>query len=132
MNRDYIVIGSIGYAQLGQDDYYQKEQVERKVLIDLVKENELFHVPEKLHGKCYLKHKAFQHECGTYKELCVIYHDDVDEEEEFWDWVNSMEEFDFESEEIMEKCAAVHREMYPMQVHYRGKKVEQNLKIVNE
>lgn len=26
MNTDYIVIGSIGYAQLGQDDYYQREQ----------------------------------------------------------------------------------------------------------
>ena len=45
--------------------------------------------------------------------------------------VNSMEEFDFESEEIMEKCAEVHREMYPMQVHYRGKKDNQNLKIAN-
>ena len=83
MNTDYIVIGSIGYAQLGQDDYYQKEEVERKVLIDLVKENELFHVPENLHGRCYLKHKAFHHEFGTYKEMCVIYHDDVDEEDEF-------------------------------------------------
>ena len=30
---DYIVIGSIGYAQLGQDDYYQKEQVEKKFLL---------------------------------------------------------------------------------------------------
>ena len=35
------------------------------------------------------------------------------------------------SGESPEKCAAVHREMYPMQIHYRGKKDEQNLKIVN-
>ena len=63
--------------------------------------------------------------------------DDEELNEKFWNWVNEMECFDFESEEILEMCNKKHREMFDLEVHYKketGKEDEtgNNLKIVNE
>lgn len=117
-NQDYIVIGSIGFAQVGSGDFFAKEKVERQVIQEIVTKNEIFKIPERLSSIARLKYKGFPHDFGTYYELCVIYKvdpidDNEDLAEKFWDWVNEMECFDFETEEIMARC----RELY-------GKNVE--------
>ena len=138
MLTDYIVLGSIGYAQVGQDDYFKKEKVESAVLVDLITNNSIFKIPDEFLSDCFLRLKKFQHDFGSYKELCLIYNqdffDDLEDDEElnekFWNWVNEMECFDFESEEMIEKCRTKYFEQFPMRVSYRSKKEEkQNLKI---
>ena len=139
MVTDYIVLGSIGYAQVGQDDYFKKEKVESAVLVDLITNNSIFKIPDEFLSDCFLRLKKFQHDFGSYKELCLIYNQDFfdeldpSEENEFWTWVNQMECFDFESEEILEMCNKKHREMFNLEVHYKKEdEVGNNLKIVNE
>lgn len=135
---DYIVLGSIGFAQLGTDDFFNCEKVETLVLQELISQNKLFKIPKKFENHCKIRMKSFQHDFGTYKELCLIYQqeflDDIEDDEElndkFWLWVNEMESFDFESEEMIEKCRIKHHELFPMRVVYRSKKeVNTNLKI---
>lgn len=145
MVTDYIVLGSIGYAQVGQDDYFKKEKVESAVLVDLIVNNSIFKIPDEFLSDCFLRLKKFQHDFGSYKELCLIYNqdffDDLEDDEElnekFWNWVNEMECFDYESEEILEMCNKKHREMFDLEVHYKketGREDEtgNNLKVVNE
>ena len=140
MLTDYIVLGSVGYAQVGQDDYFKKEKVESAVLVDLIINNSIFKIPDEFLSNCFLRLKKFQHDFGSYKELCLIYNqdffDDLEDDEElnekFWNWVNEMECFDYESEEILEMCNKKHREMFNLEVHYKkGNETGNNLKIAN-
>ena len=133
---DYIVLGSIGFAQLGTDDFFNCEKIETLVLKELIQENDLFKIPDDFKQHCNITMKSFSHDFGTYKELCLIYsqefYDELDssEENKFWIWVNEMECFDYESEEMIEKCKTKYFEEFPMKVSYRSKKEEkQNLKI---
>ena len=96
----------------------------------------MFKIPENFKEYCRITMKSFSHDFGTYKELCLIYnqefYDELDssEENKFWLWVNGMECFDYESEEMIEKCKTKYFKEFPMKVSYRSKKEEkQNLKI---
>lgn len=140
MVTDYIVLGSVGYAQVSQDDYFKKEKVESAVLVDLIINNSIFKIPDEFLSNCFLRLKKFQHDFGSYKELCLIYNqdffDDLEDDEElnekFWNWVNEMECFDYESEEILEMCNKKHREIFNLEVHYKkGNETGNNLKIAN-
>lgn len=100
---DYFNIGSPGYAQVGQDDYYDKLKIE-KAVVNLHIEKE-YPIPEELKDICYFKWKSFPHDFGTYHELCLIYNNRiVDEWEEnddpraqqFWDFANKCEDMDFD------------------------------------
>lgn len=111
---DYLVVGSNGFAQVGDPDYYKKNLVEMNYLLDLI--NEKFSVPEKFSFTCFFAKKSFSHEFGTYHEI-VLYFDDVvldewkDSDDEFsqdlfnvfWDWFNQVEAFDLESIEITKR-----------------------------
>ena len=122
--------------RLGTDDFFNCEKIETLVLKELIQENDLFKIPDDFKQYCNITMKSFPHDFGTYKELCLIYsqefYDELDpsEENEFWTWVNEMECFDYESEEMIEKCRTKYFEQFPMKVSYRSKKEEkQNLKI---
>ncbi len=135
MNTDYVVIGSIGFAQLGSGEYFEKEKIEKEVIQEIIAENEIFKIPKKFAGIASLRYKSFSHDFGTYRELCVVYipdfFDDNEEmEDAFWNWVNEMESFDFESEEIIERCQKLYFKKNGMKVIQGGKSGEQGLKIV--
>lgn len=137
-NTDYIVIGSIGFAQVGTNKYSEKEEIEKKVIQEIVKKEEIFKIPTNILDVVRLVYKRFNHDFGEYFELCVVYNEELldlneDLEVEFYKWVNQMEEFDFESEEIMERCNELYREEFSMTVIKGGKDNDDdinNLKIV--
>ena len=122
---DYCVIGSIGFAQVGTGEYFAKEKVEKQVILEIAQTNPLFKIPEKLQGKARLSYKSFPHDIGVYYELCVIYDLDIEndgyQETLLWDWINRMCEFDFESEEILEKCQSIYGKTVEMQLLPGGK-----------
>lgn len=60
---DYLVVGSNGFAQIGDPDFYKKNLVEMYYMLDLV--NEKFPVPEKFSFTCFFVKKSFPHEFGT-------------------------------------------------------------------
>lgn len=136
MNTDYVVIGSIGFAQLGSGEYFEKEKIEKQVIQEIVTKNEIFKIPTEFAGMASLSYKSFPHDFGTYRELCLVYvpgflDDDEEKQDVFWTWVNEMESFDFESEEIMERCSELYFEQNRMRIIPGGKGSEgDNLRIV--
>lgn len=115
-NYDYLVIGSIGFHQVGDIYETSKRLVENAVIKKLVT-TKRFKVPTFLSGIAWLQIKTFHHDAGSYDELCVIYDyvkindwERASEEEvqelfhEFWNWVNHLEEFNWESEELLQRC----------------------------
>lgn len=136
-NTDYEVIGSIGFAQVGTGEYFAKEKVEKAVIKEIIAKEKIFTTPPDLLGIARLVYKRFSHDFGEYYEVCVIYSQeliDTDDtfEEELWDWINDMQSFDFESEEIMERCQELYQKENPMTVIIGGKKKADNnhLKIM--
>jgi len=111
---DYLVVGSNGFAQVGDPDYYKKNLVEMNFLLELI--NEKFPVPGKFTFTCFYAKKSFPHDFGTYHEIVLYFDDAVLDEwkdsedeftrnlfDEFWDWFNQVEAFDLESEEITKR-----------------------------
>lgn len=111
---DYLVLGSNGFAQVGDPDYFAKIKVELRILLDSFKEN--YPIPEPFISMAYYSIKAFHHDFGTYHEIVLIYDDcqlsgwessDLDLENElfdkFWDWFNSAEAANMESDELTDK-----------------------------
>jgi len=111
---DYLVLGSNGFAQVGDPDYFAKSKIELHILLDFFKEN--YPVPEPFINMAYYSVKAFPHDFGTYHEIVLIYDDcklsgwessEVNLESElfdkFWDWFNSAEAADMESVELTDK-----------------------------
>ena len=107
---DYLVIGSNGFAQVGTPEYLQKNQIEMRVLLEHLINN--FPIPDELSNMCFYKVKWFQHDFGSYSEIVLIYNDSIlgdweDEEPEifdrFWDWFNSVESVDLESDELTQR-----------------------------
>ena len=104
---DYLVIGSNGFAQVGNPEFMQKNQVEMRVLLEYLKSN--FPIPNDFSNICYYKIKWFQHDFGSYSEIVLIYNNSIlgdweDEEPEifdrFWDWFNTVESVNMEDEEL--------------------------------
>ncbi len=52
-----MFLGSVGYAQVGQDDYFKKEKVESAVLVDLIINNSIFKIPDEFLSNCFFKIK---------------------------------------------------------------------------
>ncbi len=120
-----LTIGSIGFAQLGADDYYDKRQIEKQVLKDLL-ETPTFE--NKFMDLCKIKIVKEPYEYESYDEIAIVFNchkmyelEESDEERfnEFWEWVNELEAFDFESEELMEKCERLYAESYILSVVHR-------------
>ena len=115
---DFINIGSIGFAQVGSEDYYTTRRIERDVIYEFIQNDKRFKIPEQFSGMCHLAIKSFDHDFGSYDELVLKYNENIleqwaydeDENDEegqnvaFWAFVNSLESIDFETEELMNEC----------------------------
>lgn len=108
---DYICIGANGFAQVGNENYFEKNRVEMKILMETIQRE--FPIPQRFEHILNYKVKSFPHDFGTYHEIVLIYNDSIldDKEDtdnpedqtfidEFWEFVNKVESFDLESEEL--------------------------------
>ena len=108
---DYLVVGSNGFAQVGDPDYFTKVKIELRILLEFLQTN--YPVPDEFTSKANYYIKAFNHDFGTYHEVVVIFDDQylsilMDSElepdtalfDKFWNWFNSVESVDLESEEL--------------------------------
>ena len=108
---DYLVVGSNGFAQVGDPDYFTKAKIELRILLKFLQTN--YPVPEEFASKTYCCIKAFNHDFGTYHEVVVIFDDQYlstleDSElepdavlfDKFWNWFNFVESVDLESEDL--------------------------------
>ena len=119
---DWIYIGSNGFAQLGDPLYREKDSAERRVIFQILEENKELHIPDEFSAVAEFSWRGQQHDFGVYHDLNIKYRfmvvnrweeDDPEKHERFWSWINTLESFDFESEEIKEKCEQKWFEMYP-------------------
>jgi len=106
---DYLTIGSNGYAQVGQPDFYQKNKIEMRVLMEYLENHHT--IPEEFSNMCCYKVKWFQHDFGDYSEIVLYYNDrqledweesDPEKSVRFWNWFNDIESVDLESEALTE------------------------------
>jgi hypothetical protein len=115
------IVGSIGFAQVGRDDYRPKMRIEMEILSKAVKEK--FPFLEPIASEMYYRVVGFPHDFGTYHELCIMYPNDWDlvdideidhalecgntvEEHEskawyFWNWFNTIEDWLGDAEELL-------------------------------
>ncbi len=109
-NFDNIHIGSSGFAQVGEFDYYIKQQIEAGVLLEHIRKT--YPMPKEIEHVAILKWGSNSHDFGIYHELEVKYIqrtvEDWEVEEDprfdiFWDWINTLECIDFEAPELIEK-----------------------------
>lgn len=107
---DYLCIGSNGFAQVGSPDFFEKNEVEMKFLMEYLIGNHP--IPEEFTTICWYKEKWFRHDFGDYSEIVLIYNDriledweeyDPDKFNRFWDWFNEVESVNLESEIISQR-----------------------------
>jgi hypothetical protein len=111
---DYLVLGSNGFAQIGDSAFYDKLRIEMRVLLDYFQSS--FPIPQKFKTLAYYSVKTFQHDFGDYHEI-VLWYDrsyfdsledsEIDSENEifdlFWTWFRVIESADLESEELTDQ-----------------------------
>ena len=116
---DYLVIGSNGFAQVGSPDFFQKNNVEMRVLIEYLKNNHP--IPEEFWHMCEYRVKWFTHDFGRYSEIVLIYDDrvlnlwdehDPEKYNRFWDWFNLVEGVDLETEALTSAIKTKYAEHY--------------------
>ena len=108
---DYLVLGSNGFAQIGNSAFYEKLKVEMRVLLDYFRNN--FTIPQKFKTLAYYSVKTFHHDFGDYQEIVLWYDRDYidsleDSETEsdsevfdlFWSWFRVIESADLESDQL--------------------------------
>jgi hypothetical protein len=114
---DYLCIGSNGFAQVGSPDFFEKNEVEMKFLMEYLQTN--YPIPEDFKSICWYKEKWFRHDFGDYSEIVMIYKDRVLEEweesdpdkfDKFWDWFNDIESVNLESEIITKSIENLYME----------------------
>lgn len=95
-----ISLGSTGFAQVGDPDYYDKQRVEGSYLLRTLREA----FKEKLAKfNASLHWVANPHDFGTYHDLeiwCNIDAFPEDQQDEVWDFINEMEGIDWENPEL--------------------------------
>lgn len=120
---DYITIGSNGFAQVGRPDYWEKQLVERAVLMQHMAEN--FPVPDDLKHLCHYKWMGFPHDFGTYHELVLCYDryslEEIDDEsteyeielyKPFWAFFQACERESMETEELTDAIRIYYEEHF--------------------
>lgn len=104
---DYLCLGSNGFAQVGRPDFYEKNKVEMRVLLEFLRNN--YPIPEEFWYMCEYRVKWFPHDFGNYSEVVLMYDDyilnqwdenDPDKFNRFWNWFNMIEGVDLETEAI--------------------------------
>ena len=102
---DYLVIGSNGFAQVGDPEYFEKNKTEMQVLSKYLITN--YPIPDEFWHMCDYRIKWFTHDFGRYSELVLIYNDynlnqwgenDPEKFNRFWDWFNEIEGVDLETD----------------------------------
>ncbi len=124
---DYLCIGSNGFAQVGRPDFYEKNRIEMRVLLEYLQNN--YPIPEEFWHMCEYRVKWFDHDFGRYSEVVLVYDDyilnQLDEEypekfERFWYWFNEVEGVDLESDSLNKAIEDMYRdyiEKKQMQLH---------------
>lgn len=123
---DFLYIGSNGFAQVGDPLYHEKDLAERRVIFQILEENKELHIPDEFSAVAEFSWRGQHHDFGVYHDLNVKYNDTVvsrweDSELEednakhdrFYEWINLLESFDFETPEITERCEQKWYEMFP-------------------
>jgi hypothetical protein len=108
---DYLVLGSNGFAQMGDSAFYKKLKIEMRVLLNYFHNN--FPIPQKFKTLAYYSVKIFHHDFGDYQEIVLwydrSYFDSLEESEiesdnetfdVFWTWFRVIESADLESEQL--------------------------------
>jgi len=111
---DYLVLGSNGFAQMGDSAFYRKLKIEMRVLLDYF--HTTFPIPQKFKTMAYYSAKTFQHDFGDYQEIVLWYErsyfDSLEASESesemqvhdlFWSWFRVIESADLESEELTDQ-----------------------------
>ena len=111
---DYLVLGSNGFAQIGDSAFYRKLKIEMKVLLDYLHQN--FPIPQKFKTFVYYSVKTFHHDFGDYQEIVLWYDRDYIESLEnsetesenevfelFWSWFHVIESADLESDQLTDQ-----------------------------
>lgn len=113
---DYLVIGSNGFAQVGDPEYFKKNKIEMKVLMDYIENN--YPIPEEFWHICDYRVKWFSHDFGRYSEIVLIYDDYILNQYEednpekfkrFWDWFNMIESVNLESDYLNNKISKTYQ-----------------------
>jgi hypothetical protein len=68
---DYLVLGSNGFAQMGDSAFYKKLKIEMRVLLDYFHSS--FPIPQQFKTIAYYSVKTFQHDFGDYQEIVLWY-----------------------------------------------------------
>ena len=104
---DYLVVGSNGFAQVGDPEYFEKNKVEMKVLLEYIENNHS--TPDEFSHMCDYRVKWFTHDFGRYSEIVLIYDDyilnqwdenDPEKFNRFWSWFNDVERVDLETDTL--------------------------------
>ena len=111
---DYLVLGSNGFAQMGDSSFYEKLKIEMRVLLDYFRNN--LPIPRMFKTQAYYSVKTFHHDFGDYQEIVLWYDreylDSLEESkiesemqvhELFWSWFRVIESVDLESEELTDQ-----------------------------
>ena len=111
---DYLVLGSNGFAQMGDSAFYKKLKIEMRVLLYYFHSS--FPIPQKFKTMAYYSVKTFQHDFGDYQEIVLWYDreyvDSLEESETeletqvfdmFWSWFRVIESADLESEKLTDQ-----------------------------
>ena len=111
---DYLVLGSNGFAQMGDSAFYRKLKIEMRVLLDYFHSS--FPIPQKFKTMAYYSVKTFQHDFGDYQEIVLWYdreyidsledseiESEMEVHEVFWSWFRVIESADLESEELTDQ-----------------------------
>ncbi len=113
---DYLVIGSNGFAQVGDPDYFKKNKIEMKVFMDYIENN--YPIPEEFWHLCDYRVKWFSHDFGRYSEIVLIYDDYILNQYEednpekfnrFWEWFNNVESVNLESDYLNNKISKTYQ-----------------------
>ncbi|MGM0505409.1 MAG: hypothetical protein ACQESQ_12355 [Bacteroidota bacterium] len=104
---DYLCIGSNGFAQVGDPEYFEKNKSEMRVLMEYLQSNHP--IPDEFWHMCDYRVKWFTHDFGRYSEIVMIYDDytlnqwdenDTEKFDRFWNWFNEIEAVDLETDSL--------------------------------
>jgi hypothetical protein len=137
---DTLSLGSIGFAQVGNERYHEKSVIEKKVISAYYNANMLTRVPQEFFGLANFSWQLCAHDIHSYSDFVIQYDRDVIEELEesdpemfkrFWDWEHQCEsDMGNKVEFLTELCNKAFRENVTMIVIHKAIDEEQGLKAV--
>jgi hypothetical protein len=111
---DYLVLGSNGFAQMGDSAFCEKLKIEMRVLLNYFRNN--FPIPQKFKTISYYSIKTFHHDFGDYQEIVLWYNrsyldslegSEIESDNEifevFWSWFRVIESADLESDQLTDQ-----------------------------